>query len=48
METYYDYAVVRLVPDRIRGETVNIGLVVFHPDRTDIRFGGFNSTGADN
>jgi hypothetical protein len=33
----YPFALIRAVPDLRRGETVNIGLVVFLPDRVDVR-----------
>lgn len=31
------YAILRLTPDEARGETVNVGVVVFLPDRLDVR-----------
>jgi len=33
-----NYAILRFVPDAFRGEVVNIGIVVFLPDRLDVRF----------
>lgn len=33
----YKYCVLRYRPDTVRGEVVNIGLVIFHGDRVDIR-----------
>lgn len=32
-----NYAILRFVPDAFRGEVVNIGIVVFLPDRLDVR-----------
>lgn len=32
-----NYAILRLTPDSARGETVNIGVAVFLPDRLDVR-----------
>jgi hypothetical protein len=32
-----NYAILRLTPDSARGETVNVGIVVFLPDRLDVR-----------
>jgi hypothetical protein len=34
----YEYAVLTAVPNPRRGERVNVGIVVFLPDRTDVRF----------
>ncbi|MDB5986093.1 MAG: hypothetical protein JWR16_1146 [Nevskia sp.] len=36
-EQHYDYCVLRFSPSRIRGETVNVGLIVFLEDSLDIR-----------
>lgn len=33
----YNYAILQVMPDIRRGERVNIGIVVFHEDRLDIR-----------
>lgn len=33
----YNYSVLQVVPDERRGERVNIGLVVFHSNRADVR-----------
>lgn len=37
MPNTYDYAILRLIPDASRGESVNVGLVVFGPDGIDVR-----------
>lgn len=37
MERVYDFAIVRVSPDPRRGELVNIGIVVFGPQDTDVR-----------
>lgn len=37
MERIYKYAVIRATPDRRKGEVVNIGILVFHPDTVDTR-----------
>jgi hypothetical protein len=37
MEPFFEYAVLRATPDALRGETLNIGLVVFHPQSIDVR-----------
>lgn len=37
MSDRYQYAVLRLVPDPVRGERVNFGLAVFLPDSIDVR-----------
>lgn len=37
MSDTYSYALIRAVPDARRGEWVNIGVVVFLPDRLDVR-----------
>lgn len=37
MEHIYNYAILQVTPDLRRGERVNIGVIVFHPDRLDIR-----------
>jgi Ribonuclease G/E len=34
----YKYAVLEAVPDSRKGERVNIGIIVFLPDRVDVRF----------
>lgn len=38
MANIYKYAVLKAVPDPRKGERVNIGLIVFLPDRLDVRF----------
>src|SRR3979409_2223845 len=35
----YDFAVLRLVPDAARGESINLGLVVFQNESIDVRIG---------
>jgi hypothetical protein len=35
----YSFAVLRLVPDIARGESINLGLVVFRDDSIDVRIG---------
>lgn len=35
----FEFAVLRVMPDAIRAETVNVGLVVFKPGGTDVRVG---------
>lgn len=37
MPTQLNHAILRATPDPRRGETVNIGIVIFLPDRADIR-----------
>jgi hypothetical protein len=37
MEHSYKYSVIRAIPDVRKGEVVNIGIVVFHPDSVDVR-----------
>jgi hypothetical protein len=37
MADIYSYSLIRAVPDRRRGEWVNVGLVVFLADRVDVR-----------
>ena len=37
MERSYNYALLRFAPDKIRGERVNIGLVVFKDGHADVR-----------
>ncbi|GAA0671681.1 hypothetical protein FHT00_001856 [Sphingomonas insulae] len=37
MATIFNYAVVQAVPDRRRGERVNIGLMIFGPDGVELR-----------
>lgn len=37
MERFYNYAVIRAIPDPRRGEIVNIGLAVFHEQSVDVR-----------
>lgn len=34
----YEYAVLTAMPNPRRGERVNVGIVVFRPDRIDVRF----------
>lgn len=34
MSNWYDYTVLRLVPDASRGERINIGIAVYRPDST--------------
>lgn len=38
MANSYKYAVLEAIPDPRKGERVNIGIVVFLPDRIDVRF----------
>ena len=38
MARIYEYAVLTAVPNRRRGERVNVGVVVFRSDRIDVRF----------
>lgn len=38
MAPTFEYAVLTAIPDPRRGERVNVGLVVFRPDRADVRF----------
>lgn len=38
MERIVKYSILRAVPDKRRGETVNVGMVAFLPDRLDVRF----------
>ncbi len=38
MENIFSYSILTAVPDARRGERVNIGIVVFLPERIDIRF----------
>ncbi|WP_410706222.1 DUF3037 domain-containing protein [Bradyrhizobium sp. BWC-3-1] len=35
----FDFAVLRLVPDNARGESVNLGVVVFRDGEIDVRLG---------
>lgn len=37
MARVFEYALIRLVPFAHRGESLNIGIVVFHPDKADVR-----------
>lgn len=37
MERFYNYALLRFAPDPVRGERVNIGLVVFKNGKADVR-----------
>lgn len=39
MDRCFKYCVLRLMPDPVRGEVVNIGLIVFVDDRIDLRIG---------
>jgi hypothetical protein len=34
----YKYSILTAIPDRRRGERVNVGIVVFHKDKLDVRF----------
>jgi hypothetical protein len=34
----FNYAIIKAIPDQRRGERVNVGIVVFHPDYIDLRF----------
>lgn len=34
---WFDYSVLKYSPDKVRGEVINIGLVVFKPDGVDVR-----------
>lgn len=36
MDDIFSYAVLRATPDALKGETVNVGLVVFHPDTVNV------------
>jgi hypothetical protein len=36
----FEYAVLTAVPNPRRGERVNVGIIVFRPDRVDVRFKG--------
>lgn len=38
MARTYEYAILTAVPNPRRGERVNVGIVVFRPDRIDVRF----------
>lgn len=38
MAHIFNYAVLTAIPDQRRGERVNVGVVVFLPDRLDVRF----------
>jgi len=38
MAHIFNYAVLMAIPDPRRGERVNVGLIVFLPDRVDLRF----------
>jgi len=40
MDHIFNYAVIQAIPDRRRGERVNIGLIVFKPDGIDLRISG--------
>ncbi len=40
------YAILMVVPDSRRGERVNVGLVVFLPDRVDVRCSASKKIGA--
>lgn len=37
MDRCFEYCILRLMPDAVRGEVVNIGIVVFLNDRVDVR-----------
>jgi hypothetical protein len=37
MEHTFDYAILKAIPDARRGERVNVGIIVFLPDRIDVR-----------
>ena len=37
MARTYKFAVLRATPDPRKGEVINVGIVVFHPETTDIR-----------
>jgi hypothetical protein len=37
MDRSYKYAVLRVIPDKRRGEIVNVGIVVFNKKNTDVR-----------
>lgn len=39
MARSYDFAVVRMAPDPARGEALNVGIMVFQPERVDLVFG---------
>ncbi len=39
MARTYDFAVLRLEPDAVRGEVVNVGLVIFNETGVDVRVG---------
>jgi hypothetical protein len=38
MARTFEYAVLTAIPDPRRGERVNVGVIVFRPDRVDVRF----------
>jgi hypothetical protein len=46
MAHIFKYAVLMAVPDRRRGERVNVGIMVFLEDRVDVRFAGVSKIGA--
>jgi Protein of unknown function (DUF3037) len=35
----FDFAVLRLIPDAARGESINLGVVIFHEGSIDVRLG---------
>jgi hypothetical protein len=37
MERFYNYSILQVIPDKRRGERVNIGIVIFRPDGLDIQ-----------
>jgi hypothetical protein len=39
MARSFDFSVLRLMPDPARGETINLGIVVFRDDNLDVRVG---------
>jgi len=38
MERIFNYAILTAIPDARRGERVNIGMIIFLPERLDVRF----------
>jgi len=39
----YEYQVLRFLPDRVSGEFVNVGLVLYHPETGFLRAGFLRS-----
>src|SRR5258708_4551152 len=38
MAHIFSYAIIKAIPDPRRGERVNVGIIVFLPERVDVRF----------